>query len=373
MTINSWEIKEALREVLFEQTKAGSYSTVLQSVQEAHNRIGNEVRDEPCIPTSEAIDYFFKKKPGLKDSTNETNRKRLKHFAVIFPELPLDEDTICEHYWSHYDAHAPRYRRNLYDTLHDFYNTIREHFHLAANPMDAIKRPNASGTGNIQPHPLNEKWLPGLLDAVETDMEMAALHTELAAGWRPCAYLRIKAIDVREALYREDPVILCRDKERTELTPLLPESLEYLSHMTPASLSDQDHVIRSKRTSAGIRLPMGMKAHTTMVRGLYTRAGIPGSFVPYDLRDTFATMVLKYSRDWFLTERLLHHILPGEGKRYAAYPMDQLCEDLEQFSPLRRIKMDPPVQARKGGQNPSLSGAGVTISRTFELVFSLAI
>ena len=62
---------------------------------------------------------------------------------------------------------------------------------------------------------------------------------------------------------------------------------------------------------------MGVKAHTTMIRGLYSRVGIPDSFVPYDLRDTFATMVLKYSRDWFLTERLLHHKLPGEGNRYA--------------------------------------------------------
>ncbi len=363
MTIRIQELKKALREVLSEENTDGIHPIIIPPLQEPI-RIGNEVTDEPHIPTSEAIDYFFKKKPGLKDSTNETNRKRLNHFAVVFPELPLDEDTICEHYWSHYDANAPRYRRNLYDTLDDFYNTIREHFHLATNPMDAIKRPNASGTGNIQPHPLNETWLPALLDAVEADMEMAALHTELAAGWRPCAYRRIKAIDVREALYRENPVILCRDKERTELTPLLPESLECLAHMTPASLSDQDHVIRSKRTRAGIRQPMGIKAHTTMVRGLYTRAGIPDSFVPYDLRDTFATMVLKYSRDWFLTERLLHHKLPGEGKRYAGYPMSQLCEDLQQFSPLRRIKIEPIVLTRKEGQNLSVNGEGGTRTPT---------
>jgi len=363
VTISTKELKKALREVLAEENTAGILPKIIPPLQESI-RIGNEVTDEPLIPTSEAIGYFFKKKPGLKDSTNETNRKRLNHFAAVFPELPLDEDTICEHYWSHYDANAPRYRRNLYDTLDDFYSTIMEHFHLATNPMDAIKRPDASGTGNIQPHPLNETWLPALLDAVETDMEMAALHTELAAGWRPCAYRRIKAIDVREALYRENPVILCRDKERTELTPLLSESLEHLAQMTPTSYSDQDHVIRSKRTRAGIRQPMGVKAHTTMVRGLYTRAGIPDSFVPYDLRDTFATMVLKYSRDWFLTERLLHHKLPGEGKRYAGYPIGQLCEDLQQFSPLRWIKLEPTVLARMGGQNLSVNGEGGTRTPT---------
>ena len=109
---------------------------------------------------------------------------------------------------------------------------------------------------------------------------------------------------------------------------------------------------------------MGVKAHTTMIRGLYTRADIPDSFVPYDLRDTFATMVLKYSRDWFLTERLLHHKLPGEGKRYAGYPMSQLCEDLQQFSPLRRIKIEPTVLTRKGGQDLSVNGEGGTRTPT---------
>jgi hypothetical protein len=74
---------------------------------------------------------------------------------------------------------------------------------------------------------------------------------------------------------------------------------------------------------------MGYKAHTDLIYGLYQRAGILGSFVPCDLRDTFATLVNRYSRDWFLTERLMHHVLPGEGNRYARYPMEQLCKDLQ--------------------------------------------
>jgi integrase len=103
--------------------------------------------------------------------------------------------------------------------------------------------------------------------------------------------------------------------------------------MTPSDVRDDEVIIRSRRVLDGVRQPMGYKAHTDLIYGLYQRAGVPGSFVPYDLRDTFATMVNKYSRDWFLTERLMHHILPGEGTRYARYPMEQLCKDRKVFRP----------------------------------------
>ncbi len=302
------------------------------------------------IHTSEAIDYFFKVKTGLKDSTIETNRKRLKAFALTFPELPLDSEMIQEGYMNLYTKHSLRYQRNIYDVLDDLYSTVKTHFKLRLNPMDGIKRPNANGTGNIEPHPLNEKWLPRLISAAETDMEKAALDTELGAGWRPCAYRRIRAIDVREALYRNDPIIYCRDKERNELTPILPESLELLAHMTPSNLKDDAMIILNLRCQ-----PMGHKAHTRLIYGLYRRAGIPDSFVPYDLRDTFATLVDKYSRNYFLTERLLHHKLPGEGKRYDRYPLDQLCKDLQEFSPLRRIK-HPLVHGTHGGSGSNGEG-----------------
>jgi integrase len=314
----------------------------------------------PHIHTAEALGYFFDVKTGLKDSTVQSNRKRLKPFAAEFQELPLEGEIIRKRYLARFKDHAPRYQRNIYDVLDDFYNTIKSHFHLPLNPMDEIKRPEAGGTGNIEPHPLNEKWLLGLFSAAQTDTEMAALHAELGAGWRPCAFLRLEAVDVREALYRESPIILCHDKERAELTPILPETLQLLSRLTPSDLGDHDPIIRSRRVYRGVRQPMGMKAHTNMIYGLYRRANIPDSFVPYDLRDTFGTVVIKYSRDWFLTERLLHHVIPGEGRRYAQYPLDQLCRDLEEFSPLRRLQPVPPFQARKGGQKLKLNGEGGT-------------
>jgi hypothetical protein len=166
---------------------------------------------------------------------------------------------------------------------------------------------------------------------------------------------------------KPNPIILCRDKERIELTPILPESLKLLSLMTPSDVRDDEVIIRSRRVRDGVRQPMGYKAHTDLIYGLYQRAGVPGSFVPYDLRDTFATMVNKYSRDWFLTERLMHHILPGEGTRYARYPMEQLCKDLQEFSPLRRLQpvpTVPPVLMTVAQEGLASSGEGGTRTPT---------
>ena len=366
MVIDRREIKSALREVLDEQSQAGIQPIIIPPLKEEPIRIGDEVRDEPCISTSEAIDHFFEKKEDsrLKLSTKQTNLKRLKPFTATFEFLPLNGSAIRKQFLSRYNGLSPRYQRNVYDVLVDFYHTIMPKYRLPCNPMDEIGRPQVNGSSVSVPHPLNSKWLPDLICAAETDTELAALHTELGAGWRPCEFMRIKTIDVREALYREDLIILVHGKEREELTPLLPETLEVLSRLTPSNLGDHELIIRSRRVRAGVHQPMGMKAHTTLIHGLYQKAGVPPSFVPYDLRDTFGSLVLKHSKDWFLTERLMRHILPGEGKKYFRYPLEQVCEELVRFSPLRQGKQAPYVQTTATQGGVVSSGEGGTRTPT---------
>ena len=326
-----------------------------------------QASDEPRICTSEAVDRFFEIKADLrlKASTEQTNRKRLKPFAAEFEFIPLDGDTIRKRYLSCFDKLSPRYQRNIYDMLTDFYKTIIPKYHLPLNPMTEIRRPQLNGNGATQPHPLNSKWLPKLMRVAETETEVVSLHTELGAGWRPVEFMRIKAIDVREALYREHPLILVHGKERDELTPLLPETLELLRRLTPSNLGDHELIIRSRRVRSGVPQPMGAKAHTTLIYGLYQRADIPAGFIPYDLRDTFASMVYEASGDWWLMERLMRHVLEGEGKKYARYPFDKLCPDLERFSPLRQIQQgahyhEPPVHVNNRQGGVKLSGEGGT-------------
>ncbi len=226
--------------------------------------------------------------------------------------------------------------------LVDFYKTIIPIYHLPYNPMDEIKRPQLNGSSI--PHPLNSKWVPALFCGAETDIEMAAIYIELGTGWRPGEFRTIEAIDVREALQREDPLILVHGKERIELTPVLPATLELLSHLIPTYLGDHERIIRNK-----YQQPIGEKAHTDMIYSLYRRAGIPtgrlSGFIPYDLRDTFGSLVMRWSRDYWLTERLMRHNMPGEGKKYFQYPLDQLCEALQEFSPVQRFQekiLNPP-------------------------------
>jgi site-specific recombinase XerC len=299
----------------------------------------------PKILTSEAIAYFFEVKSdkSLKQSSLETYHKRLNSYNAAFEFLPLDTDVIRRGYWSRYEHMSVRYKQAVHDLLIEFYSVIKRHYALPFNPWDEIGRPD--GNGNPTPHPLNSQWLAKLMSGVETDYELAVLHMGLGAGWRPQEYRYISALDVRQALDRELPVIFCsHGKERPELTPLLPETLKILARLAPASVADHDLVLRSRRFRHGAFEPMGEKAALDLVYGLYRRAGIPtgikNGFTPYDLRDTFATEVYKVSRSWDLMERLLRHKEKGQGRAYARYPLEQLCEDLSKYSPLRFILGD---------------------------------
>lgn len=360
------KLEAALRFLCDENPLPPSQQQINQAINVLESLRSEQPSDEPRIRTSEAIEHFFKVKEvlGLKTSTEQTNRKRLKPFADKYEFLPLNADTIRE-YLEPFTKKSPRYLRNMRDTLAELYNVAVPKYHLPLNPIAEIGRPHLSGNGGNAPHPLKINWLPNLLRVAETDNELAALYQELGAGWRPGEFRSIEAIDVRRALTQEYPIIDCHSKElargQTEQTPTLPEALDVLSRLTPSNMVDHQLVIRNKR-----KQPMGEKAHTTLIYGLYRRARIPDEFIPYDLRDTFASLVLEYSNNnYWLMERLLRHAPPGEGKKYARYPMAKLYQDLEQLSPLRIIQRggidhEPPVQTRQGGAILSLSGEGGT-------------
>jgi predicted nucleic acid-binding protein len=98
--------------------------------------------NKPSIPTLEAIELFseLKSEKRLKDSTKQTNLKRLKPFADTFEYLPLNEYSIRKQFLKRYTELSPRYHRNVYDTLVDFYKTVGPRLHLTCNPMDEIDR-----------------------------------------------------------------------------------------------------------------------------------------------------------------------------------------------------------------------------------------
>ncbi len=72
-----------------------------------------------------------------------------------------------------------------------------------------------------------------------------------------------------------------------------------------------------------------------LITWLLARAGIKG-FTGHDLRRTFTTLVTTASRDEFLTLRPIRGRFPGLGDRYILYPMGQLVEALQKYSPIRQ-------------------------------------
>jgi hypothetical protein len=320
----------------------------------------------PRIRTSEAITYFFdvKKQARLKDTSEKTYRKRLSQFEHEFPWLPLDVDVIRTRYFNRLKDLSLKYYVAHIMLLSEFYEVIKKKYHLPFNPMLELDRPSLN-CYTTKPNPLNPKWLPSLVRAVETDYELAALYLELGAGWRPCETRSIEAIDVRRALDRENPVIDCYSKElprgETELTPILPEALKLLATLTPRSMMDHELVMKSQRIRGGILQPMGEKAHRDLIYRVYCRAGIPEGFEPYNLRDTFATLTYKKCKRWELVERLLRHRQQGQGKAYIAYPTDELYRDLERLSPFRLYNLSSsltPPPGLAGESKNSFGGDG---------------
>ena len=82
-------------------------------------------------------------------------------------------------------------------------------------------------------------------------------------------------------------------------------------------------------------MPLGEDGMSQLIGRLLARAGIQG-FTGHDLRRTFATLVTAASHDEFLAMRLIRDRVPGLGDRYIRYPMDQLVEALQQYSPIRQ-------------------------------------
>jgi hypothetical protein len=163
--------------------------------------------------------------------------------------------------------------------------------------------------------------------------ERTALDLLEGHGWRQIEVRRVQAKDVA-AIDRQ--LILCHGKECQELAPLLPETADRLREMA-RDLTPDDFLFVALQTRHGHRAPLGEDGMSQLIGRLLARAGIKG-FTGHDLRRTFATLVTTASHDEFLAMRLIRDRVPGLGDRYIRYPMDQLIEALEKYSPLRQAR-----------------------------------
>jgi integrase len=205
-------------------------------------------------------------------------------------------------------------------------------FGLLNNPVAELERPI------ITRKPVKILSLEHIraLDQTPEDLqERTTLDLLEGHGWRQIEVRRMQARDVAAI---DHQLILCHGKEREEIAPLLPETVDRLREMA-RDLAPDDFLFVARQTRHGRRAPLGEDGMSQLIARLLARAGIKG-FTGHDLRRTFATLVTAASHDEFLAMRLIRDRVPGLSDRYIRYPMDQLVEALEKYSPIRQVADD---------------------------------
>ena len=283
------------------------------------------------IPTSEVVDSLLdlKRNKGLKPGSLKTYEKRLRQFQRQFPRLPAKSPPIIE-YLSRFNGPTRRYRRNIQDLLGMLYDHAVKRFGLDCNPVRELERPLVS---HKPIRTLSLDRARRLFQAAQTTQEKAVLELLEGHGWRQIEVRRITAGDVHAI---SDHLIEIHGKEREELGPLL-RSTEKALHELARGLKPQDHIFTASRMRHGRREPLGEAGMRDLVKMLMDRAGIHGLAV-HDLRRTFATLVRNSCGDEALTMRLLRDSIPGVGKLYIDFPLEQLVKELEKHSPLSQEK-----------------------------------
>ncbi len=283
------------------------------------------------LRTRDVIDSFlaFKTYKRVKGNTYKTYKKRLNQFERAFTWLPEKPESIMS-YLNQFDGETGRHKRNHHDLLHMLYEHAVMNFGWPSNPLDVLDRPI------VTKRPIKTLSLEEVREIDNTPdskRERVCLDLLLGHGWRQVEVSRILAGDV---VGIRNGVIWCRGKERDEWTPILHETEERLKELA-RGLKPEDHVILANRIRSGQREPLGEDGMAQLVARLCARAGISG-ITGHDLRRSFATLVATASNDEFIAMRLIRDKIPGQNDRYIKFPMPQLREALERYSPLRLIK-----------------------------------
>ncbi len=239
----------------------------------------------------------------------------------------MDPEPLIE-YLAQFDGETGRHKLNQQDCLNMLYSHAVQRFNLPKNPLKDLERPLVSKKP-IKTLSLEQVRL--LNKTPQTLLERIALDLLLGHGWRQIEVRRVLVKDI-EAI--DNGLILCRGKERQELTPILPETVARLKEIS-ADLPLDNHIFVARQTRHGHKAPLGEDGMLQLIERLLKRAEIKG-FRGHDLRRTFATLVNIASGDEYLAIRLLRDSVPGLSNRYIRYPVEHLVEALQKYSPLRQ-------------------------------------
>ncbi len=282
------------------------------------------VEKENRISTAEVVKSLFEQKK-MKGTDLSTYKKRFPKIIDRFPYIPSSRDEVFE-FLGEFDGETGRYRQTYFDYLNMIFRHAVAFFGLVRNPLEGVERPVIDHKP-VRTLSLDE--VETIYKAPETITEKAALEILLGYGWRQIEARRITAGDVKKA---NNATIQVWGKERNELTPILPETLELLMELT-VGLTDNESILRSTRIRNGGTVGLGEDGMSQLLDRLFSRSGI--EYQGHDLRRTFAQIAVDGDCDEFVVERLLRHKIPGTGNRYFRYPMSKLVRALSIYSPIR--------------------------------------
>ena len=298
--------------------------------------------------------------------------KFMQRFATIPSAWPPLRDFLNETY----RGSTGRTRRNRFDSLRGLYgyavNPLRA---LPYSPMEGARRPEAESRG---PNPLPLSLLKRLHEeAMRGSLRDRGVWLLLfALGWRPVECTRLLAGDVRGAVAKADGYILREQKHRrgkshSAPAPMLPEVLDVLRQLvdTLPDLPDGEPVFRATSGRHHDK-PLGSQGIYHVIRRLFAAVGAwdeQPDAIPYDLRDSFATLVGRavrasggrISEAQDVARRLLGH---GDGDDVLAryWDDDERHLELAAYSPLRLISAENGgSEGESGGPSVETGGAPV--------------
>jgi len=289
---------------------------------------------------------------GATAGTFVAYEKQWRRIAEAFPLLPASDGPLIM--WMQ-QFKNPKNRGLWHQALSQLYKHAVKRFGFPSNPLDGIPRPQAQEKPVVALTLAEARALDG---APEDEQERLVVDLLLGHGWRGVELRRLTAANVRSA--REGEIWIW-GKERKEFGPLLNETRDLLLRLAQG-LSDDEPVLRARRTQYGVHQPLGDDGLRRWVEDLCRRAGLT-EYKPHDMRRTFGTLVARHSGDSHLVERLLRHGKPSVTDRYIQWNLPAL---LEQYSPIHLVRLthqDPEFTRQADGKaSPTDRGPGGTAS-----------
>ena len=147
------------------------------------------------------------------------------------------------------------------------YEHAVKRFGLHHNPMSELERTLVS-LKPIRTSALDQVRI--LLTGAQDPAEQAALELLLGHGWRQIEVRRVTAGDIQAIA---NNLIEVHGKERRELTPVLPETVEVLKKLAEG-LKPPTRFSLPAAYAAGSREPLGEDGMRDLIKRLLERAGI---------------------------------------------------------------------------------------------------